>query len=101
MFSHEYISKIIDNIREKIYNVRINNSSLVKNNLPIKILHITNFNYRFNGRLHYNTGRRINNGFIRLGHNVLSISDRDITHSNKNFTDPKGTKFLQKYIILF
>ena len=99
VFSHEYVSKIIDNIREKIYNVRINNSSLVKNNLPIKILHITNFNYRFNGRLHYNTGRRINNGFIRLGHNVLSISDRDIIHSNKNFTDPKGTKFLQKYIL--
>ena len=33
---------------------------------------------RHNGRLHYNTGKRINNGLIRLGHNVLNISDRDI-----------------------
>ena len=28
-------------------------------------------------------GRRLNNGFIRNGHNVLSISDRDIIHNNK------------------
>ena len=34
---------------------------------------------------YYNTGRRINNGFIRNGHNVLSISDRDIIHNNKGF----------------
>ena len=46
-------------------------------------MHITNFNYRFNGRLHYNTGRRINHGFVRLGHNVLTISDRDIISSGK------------------
>ena len=50
----------------------------------LRILHITNFNQRFNGRLHYNTGRRLNNGFVRLGHNVLTISDRDIIHENKN-----------------
>ena len=47
-------------------------------------MHITNFNERFDGRLHYNTGRRLNNGFIRNGHNVLSISDRDIIHNNKD-----------------
>ena len=27
---------------------------------------MTGFNERYNGRLHYNTGRRINNGFIRF-----------------------------------
>ena len=47
-------------------------------------MHITNVNERFNGRLHYNTGRRINNGFIRNGHNVLTLSDRDTTHYQKN-----------------
>ena len=31
-----------------------------------------------------NTGRRLNNGFIRLGHNVLTMSDRDILHNNKS-----------------
>ena len=49
--------------------------------------------------MHYNTGRRLNNGFIRLGHNVLSISDRDVIHENKNITDINGRKRLQKLII--
>ena len=34
-------------------------------NKPLKIMHITNFNERFNGRLHYNTGRRFNNGKLQ------------------------------------
>jgi len=97
--NHEYVANIIDSVREKV--ISKTNNKLVSSNqeFPIKILHITNFNYRFSGRLHYNTGRRINNGFIRLGHNVLSISDRDITHANKKITDPKGSQFLQNYII--
>ena len=44
--------------------------------------------------LHYNTGKRINNGLIRLGHNVFNISDRDIISNNKKFDDPKGIKSL-------
>jgi len=96
---HEYVTNIIDTIREKVFDNKNLFLSFIKEKQPIKILHITNFNYRFNGRLHYNTGRRINNGFIRLGHNVLTISDRDITHANKSITDPNGSKFLQNYII--
>ena len=65
----------------------------------MKILHITNFNERFDGELHYNTGKRINNGFVRLGHNVFNISDRDIVSNYKNLTDPKGIKILNKKII--
>ena len=61
-------------------------------------MHITNFNYRFDGRLHYNTGRRINNGFVRLGHNVLTVSDRDILHNNKKLSDLGGSKSLQNSI---
>ena len=59
-------------------------------------MHITNFNERFDGRLHYNTGRRINNGFIRLGHSVLGFSDRDIQKYYKNFKDFKGAKTLNE-----
>ena len=33
----------------------------------LKILHITNFNEGLMVDLHYNTGRRLNNGFIRSG----------------------------------
>ena len=77
--THEYVSNLLDNIRKKFF----------------KIMHITNFNYRFDGRLHYNTGRRLNNGFVRLGHNVLTVSDRDILHNKKNFKDLAGFKSLQ------
>ena len=62
-------------------------------------MHITNFNERFDGRLHYNTGRRLNNGFIRNGHNVLTLSDRDILHSSKSINDPSGKKSLDKKIV--
>ena len=65
----------------------------------LKILHITNFNERFNGRLHYNTGKRLTNGLIRLGHNVLVVSDRDILHKNKSILDPDASKVLNKRII--
>ena len=41
----------------------------------------------------FNTGKkRINNGFIRLGHNVLNISDRDVISSSKKISDPNGVK---------
>src|SRR6056300_25878 len=72
----------------------------LKKNKILKILHLTNFNRRFNGRLQYNTGRRLNNGFVRLGHNVLTLSDRDIIHDNKKILDPTGKKKLQNSIIL-
>ena len=62
-------------------------------------MHITNFNDRFDGRLHYNTGRRLNNGFIRNGHNVLTISDRDIIHNYKSIKDFSGINSLQQKII--
>ena len=50
------------------------------------------FNERHDGRLFFNTGRRINNGFIRLGHSVLEFSDRDIVKHYKSFKDYTGWK---------
>ncbi|MDC3022563.1 glycosyltransferase [Candidatus Pelagibacter sp.] len=95
-FTHDYISRVIDNVRDQYQSKFFVNINKDKN---LKIMHITNFNERFNGRLHYNTGRRINNGFIRLGHNVLSLSDRDILHNNKSLRDLKGHNNLQKKIL--
>ena len=60
----------------------------------LRILHVTNFNERLDGRLFFNTGRRINNGFIRLGHSVLGFSDRDIQKYYKSIGDIKGKKTL-------
>jgi len=93
--THQYVTKILDNVRNKF---SLNNFN-IKNKKILKIMHITNFNYRFDGRLHYNTGRRINNGFVRLGHNVLTVSDRDILHNKKSLNDLAGSKSLQKSII--
>jgi len=98
-YTHKYISNLIDKIRKNlIRNNQANVFNITKNTI-LKLIHVTNFNERFNGRLHYNTGRRLNNGFIRLGHNVMTISDRDIIHSNKNLLDVNGKKKLQKYLL--
>ena len=99
-YTHQFISQIIDNIRKGLI-VQKNKFNLfnIKKNIIFKLIHVTNFNDRFNGRLHYNTGRRLNNGFIRLGHNVLTLSDRDIIHGNKSLTDLKGSRALQKHLI--
>ena len=93
--SHEYVSNIIDKVRSKILN---KNKFNIKKNSKLKILHITNFNQRYFGRLQYNTGVRINNGLIRKGNNVLSLSDRDLVSYTKNITDPSGSNYLNKLV---
>ena len=96
--THKYVSKIIDNQREKILNKsNINNFNINKKS-KLKIIHITNFNFRYFGRLQYNTGIRINNGLIRQGHNVLSLSDRDLVSYTKTLGDPSGSKYLNKLV---
>ena len=96
VFNHEYISAKIDDIRKEF---SVPDNIYIKKNKILKVMHITNVNERFNGRLHYNTGRRINNGIIRNGHNVLTLSDRDTVHYQKNLTDFKGKNSLQNKIL--
>ena len=91
--THHFVTKKIDNYREE--KIRsINNFFTPKKKSKLRILHITNFNERLDGRLFFNTGRRINNGFIRLGHSVLGFSDRDIQKYYKSINDFKGSKVL-------
>ena len=91
--THKYITKLIDDYREeKLFNKKFFHIRKIKKNL--RILHITNFNERLDGRLFFNTGRRINNGFIRLGHSVLGFSDRDIHKYYKSISDLRGAKTL-------
>ncbi len=96
-FTPDVITKEIEKIRNSLFLNKKININFIKKNL--KILHITNFNERYNGRLHYNTGRRINNGFIRNNHTVYALSDRDIIHSSKTLTDIQGIKTLNKKIL--
>ena len=96
-FTHQNIAKKIDVLRKKLI-IKIS-TFIHDKNKSLKILHITNFNERHDGRLHYNTGKRLNNGFIRLGHNVMQISDRDIISNYRNITDPNGVSTLNKKVI--
>ena len=93
--THEYVTKMIDDYRDN--KLKFHTGFFTrKSNLNLRILHITNFNERLDGRLFFNTGRRINNGFIRLGHSVLGFSDRDIQKYYKSFGDLKGAKTLNE-----
>ena len=93
--THKNASRLIDQYRAEI----ISQKMQIKPNDKLKILHVTNFNERHNGRLFYNTGKRINNGFIRLNHSVLEFSDRDIVSYYRNINDLNGSKRLNKKLI--
>ena len=95
--THKFVSNQIDKVRKSLPSFP--KPYLHKTNKKLRILHITNFNERHNGRLFFNTGRRLNNGFIRLGHSVLEFSDRDIVSRNKNYRDLSGSKTLNDKLI--
>jgi glycosyltransferase involved in cell wall biosynthesis len=94
-----YVCNKIDTYRNNL--ISSYNFNLIKSpNLDkIKILHVTNFNERHNGRLFYNTGKRINNGLVRLNHSVLEFSDRDIVSYYRNINDLDGSKKLNNKIL--
>jgi glycosyltransferase involved in cell wall biosynthesis len=95
----KFISNKIDTYRNDL--VSSSNINFIKSPKidKIKILHVTNFNERHNGRLFYNTGKRINNGFIRLNHSVLEFSDRDIVSYYRNLNDFDGSKKLNNKLL--
>jgi len=95
----DYIAKKIDNYRKNIISVLPAYNSKNNKKERLKILHITNFNERHNGRLFYNTGKRINNGLIRLKHSVLEFSDRDIVSYYRSINDLNGSKMLNTKLI--
>ncbi|WP_440651423.1 glycosyltransferase [Candidatus Pelagibacter sp. HIMB1495] len=88
--TNDYASEKIDKYRK----ILISSNQNISKNLKLKILHITNLNEKHNGRLFYNTGRRINNGLIKLNHKVLTLSDRDLLTNYKTLSDITGSKKL-------
>ena len=75
--------KIMDDDR----NLAINPSKIINLNLnkKLKILHVYNRAEKIGGRIYFiSTGKKIENGLIRLGHDVEGISDRDLlSYSSK------------------
>ena len=97
--THSFVTNKIDAYRDNLLKKDILQINFYKEKMKLKILHVTNFNERHNGRLFYNTGRRINNGFIRLNHSVLEFSDRDIVSYYRSINDINGSKRLNRKLI--
>ena len=90
-------TKIIDQIRESIFpTYKIN---LLKN--KIKIINLYNQGQKLNHRLfNISLGKKFTNGFIRNGHDVLEISDRDFIKDNKTFNLLQDSRMnFQNYLI--
>ena len=94
MHTHKNIVNKIDLYRNIAIDYGLFKINFYKKKEKLKILHVTNFNERHDGRLFFNTGRRINNGFIRLNHSVLEFSDRDIVSYYRSINDPSGSNKL-------
>ena len=73
-------SKKIDSMRVSLFpfiNININNRKL-------RILNIYNLAQKLNHRIYnLSLGKKFTNGFIRNGHDVIEISDRDYVKQNK------------------
>ena len=71
--------KQIDDIRDKIFKSRKFNGFNPYQTKKLRIMHITNFADRHNGRLYFvSIGQKLSRGFVRSGHSVLNFSDRDM-----------------------
>tara|TARA_Y100001970_G_scaffold291767_1_gene430237 strand:- start:132 stop:1193 length:1062 start_codon:yes stop_codon:yes gene_type:complete len=67
----------------------------------MRILHVSNFGEKHNGRLFWNHAFKITNGFIRNSHSVYNFSDRDASRSSlfSKFNNEKhvSNKFIETF----
>ena len=89
-------SKVIDEIRDKlIHNFNLN---FIRNKL--RIVNIYNAGQKLNHRLYnISIGKKFTNGFIRNGHDVLEISDRDFIKQNRTLSFQNTNSKFQEYLI--
>ena len=89
-------TKIIDQIRENCF-PRFN-VNYIKNKL--KIINLYNQGQKLNHRLfNISLGKKFTNGFVRNGHDVLEISDRDYMKNNKSFSLIPNKNNFQNFLI--
>lgn len=81
-FSLQKQNKLIDSFR---FNFFKHKEKATKASKVLKVLHISNFNENSDGRLFYSTPRKINLGFIKLGHNLISLDERDFLRKGLGF----------------
>jgi hypothetical protein len=89
-------SLLIDDIRKSLFiNYRLN---FIKNKL--KIINIYNLGQKLNHRLYnISVGKKFTNGFVRNGHDVLEISDRDFIKQNRQLSLSSTNSRFQNYLI--
>ncbi len=88
--------KIIDKLR--IESLPYSNFNFIKK--KIKILNIYNQGQKLNHRLYnISIGKKLSNGFIRNGHDVLEISDRDYIRKNRSLNFLSQKNIFQKYLL--
>ncbi|WP_440654158.1 glycosyltransferase [Candidatus Pelagibacter sp. HIMB1506] len=89
-------TKFLDQIREScvpFFKINFNKKKL-------KIINIYNHGQKLNHRLfNISLGKKFTNGFIRNGHDVLEISDRDFLRNNKSFSLIPSKSNFQKFLI--
>jgi len=89
-------TKVIDQIRENcvpFFKINFNKKRL-------KIINLYNQGQKLNHRLfNISLGKKFTNGFIRNGHDVLEISDRDFLRNNKSFSLIPSQSNFQKFLI--
>ena len=89
-------TKIIDSIRLEC--LPIKNFNIIKKKL--KILNIYNQGQKLNHRLfNISIGKKFSNGFIRNGHDVLEISDRDFIKNNRSFALNSTRQIFQNHLV--
>jgi len=89
-------TRIIDQIRESC--VPFYNVNLIKKKL--KIINLYNQGQKLNHRLYnISLGKKFTNGFVRNGHDVLEISDRDYLRNNKSFSLIPNKNNFQTFLI--
>ena len=88
-------TKIMDAHRADVINTKKNVN--INLNKKLKILHVYNRAEKIGGRIYFiSTGKKIENGLIRLGHDVEGISDRDILSYSSKI---KGKSLLNKIFL--
>ena len=89
-------SKLIDQIRRSTFQKF--NLNFIKNKL--RIINIYNTGQKLNHRLYnISLGKKFTNGFIRNGHDVLEISDRDFVKQNRTFSLTNSETKFQQYLV--
>jgi len=89
-------SLLIDYLRKSLSNkFQIN-----YNKNKLRVLNIYNLGQKLNHRLYnISLGKKFTNGFIRNGHDVLEISDRDFIKQNRQFGLTTVNNKFQHYLI--